>query len=228
MLQPRPVHYPESDGQPVAETEEHLEAMTDLFQTLRRALGDPQRWHVFGNQLFYYVEGDNQASFSPDVYVIRGVPQWPHHRIWKLWDEPEAVPALVIELSSPSSWRHDLGFKRDLYERLGVEEYVVYDVLRQSGGPALRVWRREGERLVEQADSTSRVVGVGFEPDGWRLRLVSSRGEAVRSDAEQADAEARRADAEARRADAEAERRSQTEQALAKALAELERLRGGS
>ena len=218
MIQPRPVEYPESDGLPMAETEEHAEAMLDLFQTIRNWLADPARWHVFGNQFFYYVRGNAQKAFSPDVYVIRGVPQLPRRRIWKLWEEPAAVPALVIELTSESSVTHDLGFKRELYEQLGVEEYVVFDVLRETGRSPIRIWRREGTRFEEQSDLRSAVLGVGFKVEDWRLRLVAPDGTLVPSDKELSLHHARRADTEA-------QARREAEEELARLRAELEKLR---
>ena len=35
------------------------------------------------------------------------------------------VPEMVIEVSSPSNWRDDIGYKKDIYELIGVPEYWV-------------------------------------------------------------------------------------------------------
>lgn len=218
MIQPTPVEYPTSDGQPMAETEAHADCMIDLIDTVRHHLADPQRWHVHGNQLFYYVQGDPRASFSPDVYVIEGVPQLPRWPIWKLWEEPRGVPRVAFELTSPSSIRKDLHVKRELYDGLGVEEYVVYDVLRQTSGPALRVWRRHEGELRAVEDSRSVVLGVGFRPEDWRLRLIRADGTPVPSAEERAEEEAARAAAAEERAGAAEERAA----AEASRVAELE------
>ncbi|NLG20351.1 MAG: Uma2 family endonuclease [Actinomycetales bacterium] len=47
------------------------------------------------------------------------------------WEDPETKttfstpPALIVEILSPSTWRRDLGPKRDLYAAAGVEHYWV-------------------------------------------------------------------------------------------------------
>ena len=246
MVHQRSVHYPSSDDQPMAETEEHADSMFDLIHSTRAWLADPLAWHVHGNQLFYYVEGDSKRSFSPDVYVIRGIPQFPKRLLWKLWEEPSAVPALVIELTSKTSVARDLGPKRELYAQLGVEEYVVFDVLRHAKHAPLRLWRHDGERLVEQSDLHSTVLGLDLRADGPALRLVRPDGSLVPLPLARAEEEAKRAEEQTMRADEEAKRADEAvkradEQAmrvgeeakramdlaseLATALAELQRLR---
>lgn len=52
------VYYPESDGQPMAETGLHVQAMVDLLAALWiRYEGTPDVY-VAGNQFLYYVEGN--------------------------------------------------------------------------------------------------------------------------------------------------------------------------
>ena len=66
----REIHYPESDGQPMAETELHREEMTYLIQALQSWYRDEPDIHVGGNLFLYYVQGNPRAVVSPDVYVI--------------------------------------------------------------------------------------------------------------------------------------------------------------
>jgi Uma2 family endonuclease len=219
------VEYPCSDGMPL-ESEEHGDAMHDLLFVLRGRL-DPSRYHVAGNQFFYYEEGNPRRSFGPDVYVVDGVPQHPPRAVWKLWEDP--VPALVVELLSPSSVGEDLGPKRVLYERLGIREYVVFDLLRVlPRGPLLRLWRVGSEGRYEEVagpDPYSEVVGARLRAEGAFLRVVLADG-TVLPGIEETRAIARRAEAEAQRADAESRRAEVAEQQLAALRAELERLRG--
>ena len=44
-------------------------------------------------------------------------------------------PVLVIEIVSPSTRQHDLGAKRRLYYRLGVQKYVLVDRWTPSEAP---------------------------------------------------------------------------------------------
>ena len=68
----------------------------------------------------YLTETD---AYQPDVvFVVEG------GRAAIREDGVHGAPALVIEVLSPTSGKHDLGRKKDVYEARGVEEYWVVDV----------------------------------------------------------------------------------------------------
>src|SRR5438094_770635 len=96
---PRPVHYPESDGKPMAESDLHRKEMTRLIETLDDFFAAGADVYVSGNLLLYYEEGNPRASVAPDVFVVRGVPKR-DRPIYKLWEEG-APPTVVIEVTSP-------------------------------------------------------------------------------------------------------------------------------
>ena len=74
----------------------------------------------------YYEEGNPRKSVSPDVFVAFGVSK-KRRRTYKIWEEGHA-PNFVLEVASPSTYRHDLTRKKDLYASvLGVREYYIYD-----------------------------------------------------------------------------------------------------
>jgi len=189
----RDVHYPESDGEPMAETEIHLDVTIDLIQGLRRRYRDVPDVYVVGNMFLYYVQGDPRAVVSPDVFLVRGVPKAPRRRIYKLWEEGEA-PSLVIEVTSDSTSDEDTGKKKAIYERLEVEEYFLFDPLGDYLKPPL-----QGFRLIEgryrpipaEPDGSLRslVTGLILRPDAdSRLRMVDAEtGELILSDSEIAD-----------------------------------------
>src|SRR5512134_2386818 len=121
----RDIHYPESDGKPMAETDLHRDEMFDLIKALDRRYRDVPDVYVSGNLFLYYVKGDPRAVVAPDVFLVKGVPKR-KRRIYKLWEEGRP-PSLVIELTSDSSQDEDLTKKKNCYERLGVEEYFLHD-----------------------------------------------------------------------------------------------------
>jgi Uma2 family endonuclease len=120
---PPAVDYPESDGQPMAETDLHRDEMFALIDMLRDHVGrgPDARDYVSGNLFVYYEPGNPAAVFAPDVFVVRGV-GGRQRRIYKLWEE-RVAPEVVFEVSSRKTWLEDHGNKRILCSRLGVAEY---------------------------------------------------------------------------------------------------------
>jgi len=124
--------FPESDGEPMAETSTNAIQMIDLqwtLQTLFDRQGRLETTTVGGNQMMYYNEHNGWEHISPDVYVGLNRPP-PAPSSWKTWIEGK-FPDIVFEITSPSTQREDLSTrprgKLTLYERLGVREYYIYD-----------------------------------------------------------------------------------------------------
>ena len=80
------VYYPESDGQPMAETDVHRDLMLDLIAMLREYFRDDPHVYISGNLFLYYQEGDPRRVVAPDVFVVKGIPGH-QRRIYKLWEE---------------------------------------------------------------------------------------------------------------------------------------------
>jgi Uma2 family endonuclease len=184
----REIHYPESDGQPMGETELHREEMTYLIQALQSWYQEAPDVHVGGNLFLYYVQGDPRAVVSPDVYVTKGIPKG-LRRIYKLWEEKKP-PSLVIEVTSDSTRDEDLRKKKGIYERLGVEEYLLFDPLGDYLEPRLQGYRLVSRRyqplsLESDGSLTSRTIGLKLLPEGHRLRLIDpATGDLLLSDQE--------------------------------------------
>ena len=214
------IEYPISDGQPMAETTLHRKVMADLIEALERHFaGAPDVW-VGGNLFLCYEKGNPEAARAPDVLLARGVSKWdrPNYLLWE-----ETPPSLIVEVTSRKTRREDQRDKKDIYERIGVEEYVLFDPY----GDWLRL-RLQGYRLQSGLQSglqgggylpiplaadgslESRTTGLTLRPEGERLRLVNTAtGEPLlwtdelenalqRSEAARAQAESRAAEAEAR------------------------------
>lgn len=140
---PRRVHYPESNGLPLAETRFQYDSLTYAAGALDVHFRDRSDVAVEGNRLLYYVEGDPRLRVAPDVFVVFGVPKR-RRRIYLLWEEGKA-PDFVLEITSRSTRRQDAGFKRDLYARLGVREYWLFDPTGDWLDPRLQGYRLSGD-----------------------------------------------------------------------------------
>jgi len=149
------VFYPESDGQPMGETELHRDEIVYLIEALQERFEEEADVYVGGNLFLYYREGNPRKVICPDVMVVRGVPKLPLRRTFQIWEEGE-VPCLVVEVSSDSTQGNDFNSKKDLYEHLGIDEYFLYDPL------AIRDPQLQGFRLADDG----RYQPAGPEPDG--------------------------------------------------------------
>ncbi len=174
----REIVYPESDGEPMAETEDHLDETIYLIEALRERFRDTPDVYAWGDLFLYFKEGDPRSVVSPDVFVIKGVSKR-RRRIYKFWEEQGRGPCLVVEVTSDSTRDEDLGRKKNLYERLGVEEYVLYDPLGDYLDPRIQGFHLISGRYQKiplQADGSliSRTAGVTFRMEGSQIRLVDT------------------------------------------------------
>jgi Uma2 family endonuclease len=176
-LRDEEIEYPTSDGRPMAESNLHRKVMADLIAALERHfLDDPLAW-AGGNFLLYYEKGNPRASVSPDVVLVRGIEKW-DRPLYKLWEEGRP-PDFVIEVTSNSTRREDLSRKKDLYERLGVSEYFLFDPTGDYLNPRLQGYRLEQGRyirLAQEPDGSllSRITDLRLRPEGLNLRLIDA------------------------------------------------------
>jgi Uma2 family endonuclease len=217
------IYYPESDGEPMAETDTHRKQMVYLIEALDDYFRDDPQVYVAGNLFLYYEEGDPRQVVAPDAFVVKGAPKG-DRRTYNLWEEGDKGPQVVFEVSSRSTRKEDLGPKKGTYEMLGVREYFLFDPLREYLEPPLvGYWLEEdgyrraaGERLV------SEVLGLELRVEGEHLWLYDlETGEKLLSPLE---AQAARREAEAR-AEQEATARREAEEELARLRAEMARRR---
>ena len=102
---------------------------------------------VSGNTPVYYVEEDGrQRIFRPDCYVVFGIDPIAVRRRNGYFIERVGKPLdFVLEIASVSTFRNDLGPKRDLYARLGIEEYWRFDATTEYYPEPLAGERLEGQ-----------------------------------------------------------------------------------
>jgi Uma2 family endonuclease len=201
--------YPDSDGKPMSETDFHSDAMVWLRDALRDYFAAAGREDVYVgmNLLLYYEQGNPSGRRDPDVLVAKGVGN--HKRLsFRIWEE-NAVPQVILEVSSPSTWRKDIGPKRALYERLGVAEYFLFDPQGIFLDPRLRGFRLEQGvyiPLKPSADGslTSDELGLRLTVEEAMLRLRDVQtGAVILTRSERADEERLKAEQDRRQAEQE-------------------------
>lgn len=118
------IFYPTRDDEPMAETQTHAVAIITLYNILSQYLSNAV---IFADQFFYYLEGKPNARVAPDLMVVFNIA--PGMRdYYKMWEEGE-TPAIIFEITSQSTKERDWGFKKTLYEQIGISEYWLFDPL---------------------------------------------------------------------------------------------------
>ena len=240
IVPPLAIEYPSGDGKPMAENDAQRAAIHYGIGALRVHYRDRADVYVSGDLLMYYVEGNPKVSVAPDVFVVFGVEDRTrmHYLVW----EEGKVPDFVLEVASKSTWREDLGPKRDLYARLGVKEYWMYDPTGEYFSPVLQGLRLAGGAYVRKLPVASPdgaltlrsdTLGLELRAQGGEMRFRDpATGETLLSHAEaeaarREEADARREEANARREEANARRKEAAARQAAEArIAELEALLG--
>jgi Uma2 family endonuclease len=225
--------YPDSDGEPIGETDWHILALILLREGLEDFFAERTDVYIGSDLFFYYVEGDPSANTAPDTMVVHGVAK--HlRRTFKTWVE-KALPSVIFEICSRDTWRRDLGKRLELYERLRVREYFVFDPEARYVKPPLRGFRlRAGkyQPLPSRADGsmTSKALGLHLRPEGHMLRLINAgTGQAVLTRQELVEEEKKRADQRVEQEKKRADQRVEQEKKRADALAaEVARLRAAA
>jgi Uma2 family endonuclease len=204
ILRPEPdyedgVHYPSSDGKPLAESDYQLLALIPLRHALEDFFHDRPDVYISTDLFWYWQQGNPNKRRAPDIMVIPGVGRRPR-RSFRTWREGGAVPAAIFEITSGKTWRLDLGEKRDLYQALGVSDYFVFDPEDRYVKPVFQGFRlRRGRyvRIRAAADGgLASDLGFRARAEGGQLRLIDARtGEPIPSREERAARERQRADA---------------------------------
>lgn len=101
----RILHYPPSDGKPMAETQKHVNQIIHTISALDIFFADHPDVYVAGNNFVYWEEGNPKARISPDAYVVFGVPKILRD-FYKAWEEGGKLPNVIFEFTSKST-RHE-------------------------------------------------------------------------------------------------------------------------
>jgi Uma2 family endonuclease len=145
----------------VAETFDHLYAILMTIELLRLYLHGQQAT-VLGNQYLYYSQGYPKLRIAPDVMVIFDVAPGGRDN-YKIWEEG-AIPRVAFEITSPSTRNQDEGFKKDLYEQMGIQEYWQFDPKAQWIPGQLRGYQLVQEVYQPINNNISLALGLRLEP----------------------------------------------------------------
>ena len=229
------IAYPETDGKPMGETDVHINWMIRIRDILKYRYRD-QQVYVASNLLVYYEEGLPQKFVVPDDFVVLDSDPG-ERRTFKIWEE-KRTPDVVFEVTSLSSRRDDQELKPQIYSRIGVREYFLYDPTDEYLNPALQGLRFEGDDCVRiEPDEFGRLQSQSLQislhlGDGKLVFTDVQTGQVLPTEAE-AERSARAAETAARQA-AESARAAETaarqaaESRADQLEAELQRLRDAS
>jgi Uma2 family endonuclease len=214
---PTEIIYPSSDGEPLAESYDHLYViMTTLAMLLTHLKG--QQATVLADQFLYYAQGFPRLRVAPDVMVIFDVPPGGRDN-YKIWEEGQ-VPSVIFEMTSPGTQSRDDVEKKHLYEGLGVTEYWQFDPRGEWIPEQLRGYRLQGSTepvYVPISDNLSQVLQLRLVvedkiiafyrlADGAKLLPLEELNIALEQQSQRVEAESQRADQASERADLEAQK----------------------
>jgi Uma2 family endonuclease len=190
--------YPDSDGEPMSETDFHAFALFGLREALQDFFAGQPDVYVATNLLLYFEEGNPAAHRDPDVLVARGVGNH-FRRSFRTWEE-HTVPHVLFEIASERTWRNDLYEKRPTYEQLGVAEYFLFDPEGLYLRPHFRGFRLLNGVSLELTPAldgslVSAELGLRMRPEGAMLRLIDEHtGEPIPTRSERAEQARQRAE----------------------------------
>ena len=211
------IFYPSSDGEPLAESYDHLYViMTTLAMLLAHLKG--QQATVLADQFLYYAQGFPRLRVAPDVMVIFDVEPGGRDN-YKTWEEGQ-VPSVIFEMTSPGTRSRDDVEKKDLYQGLGVTEYWQFDPRGEWIPEQLRGFRLQGDEepvyvpihnnrsevLQLQLVVEDKIIAFYRLDNGVRLLPLEELNIALEQQVQQIEAESQRADRESQRADTEAQK----------------------
>jgi hypothetical protein len=232
--------YPSADGEPVAETYDHLYALLTTLEVLKQYLAGRQAT-VLANQFLYYSQGFPKLRVAPDVMVIFDVSPGGRDN-YKIWEEGQ-VPSVIFEMTSPGTKEQDEVFKKTLYEQLGVKEYWLFDPKGEWLQEQLRGYRlhrgtyepiedNRSEPLQLRLQVEGQLIGFYREDTGEKLLLPEELTQALQQEVlarqqaeERAEQERQRAEQERQRAEQERQRAEQERQRAEQAEAQVQQLK---
>ncbi len=209
-IQPKPIDYPDSDGQPMSDNTKQFRWIQTIHSNLAALFANDPQVFVAGDLLWYPVEGDNKTRQAPDVMVVFGVPKGDRGSYMQ-WRENHIAPQVVFEILSPGNRLTEMLKKQLFYHRYGVEEYYIYDPDRNDLSVLIRGAEGTFEPVDDPHDWVSPRLGIRFQWDEETLTLLRPDGQPFSTLIE----ERQRAEQAEQQAEAERQRAEQAQQQAA-------------
>ncbi|WP_019500455.1 Uma2 family endonuclease [Pseudanabaena sp. PCC 6802] len=216
---------PDSDDTPVDNEDQNLLPNILLF-LLKAIWAQRMDWYFGVDMAVYHTTGNNpRIPVVPDAFLSIGVERkkgGKSRKSYAVWEEAEVVPIMVLEMVSQTP-RGEYGTKMNIYAKLGVLYYVVYnpEYWQQSQHQPFEVYKLTGGKYQLQKGEPYWMpeVGLGigrsqvmFDRElQEQLAWFDVKGDRYLTAEERAADERQRADTERQRAEAERRRREQLE-----------------
>lgn len=216
---------PCSDDTPVDNEEQNLLPNILLF-LLNSIWANRMDWYFGVDMAVYHTTGDNpRIPVVPDAFLSIGVERkkgGKYRKSYAVWEENGIMPILVLEMVSQTP-RGEYDEKMDIYTKLGVLYYVVYnpEYWRRDKHQPFEVYKLvNGEYQLQSGEPYwMPEIGLGIgrcqvvfgNLPQEQLAWFDQQGNRYLTPEERAAAEQQRAQAEQQRAQAEQQRREQLE-----------------
>ena len=147
-----PLTYPDSDGHFLPDNPLQANAVVELRNSLREHFHGVPNVVVEGDMFLYYAKGEADERLvrgkrvgkyvAPDLIVVLDH-DLGDRQTYKVWEEGKP-PDFALEVISPSSEVRNRVDKKELYARIGIGEYFVFQPNPERAGPQLVGYALEG------------------------------------------------------------------------------------
>ncbi len=163
----------------MGETTIHFEARASATEVLRRYYGNQEKKVFIASDLHTLYPGEQ--AFYPDLLVVFDVDDH-HRRSWNVLREKKGLD-FALEILSKATRRNDQVKKLNLFARLGIPEYFLFDPDNYTiRGYHLTQHAHKKHQAYEdiKADTSkrvfSRMLGLHLTIEDYKLRFVVSEG----------------------------------------------------
>ena len=156
----------------MGETTLHFDARASASEVLRRYFKDQGKTVFVASDLHSLYPGER--AFYPDLLVVFDVPDH-HRRSWNVLREGKGLD-FVMEILSRETKRKDRVEKLNLYARVGIPEYMIFD----PDALSLRGYHLVKNIYQEMAETDgycfSKILGLQVRVDGDKIRFSVPEG----------------------------------------------------